>query len=152
MQRAAAGGDVTRIGRLDVRTGAWTFCGYPMERTSTEGDWIGLSEVTTVDDDTLAVVERDKLSGPDARINRIHTVDLVGAGASDGQPLPVLRKRLAHDVLPGLRATRGWTQEKLEGMTIDARGDVYVVTDNDGVQDATGKTVFLNLVKVLTRR
>ena len=37
-------------------------------------------------------------------------------------------------------------------MTIDARGDVYVVTDNDGVQDDTGETVFLNLVKVLTRR
>ena len=30
-------------------------------------------------------------------------------------PLPVLPKKLAIDVLPALRATNGWTQEKLEG-------------------------------------
>lgn len=44
------------------------------------------------------------------------------------------------------QATKGWTQEKLEGMTVDAHGDLYVVTDNDGVNDANGKTVLLNLV------
>lgn len=31
-------------------------------------------------------------------------------------------------------------------MTVDAHGDLYVVTDNDGVNDANGKTVLLNLV------
>lgn len=36
-------------------------------------------------------------------------------------------------------------QEKLEGLTIAADGTVYAITDNDGVDDATGETVFLAL-------
>ena len=38
------------------------------------GDWIGLSEITVVDDDTLAVIERDKLNGPDAKVKAVYTV------------------------------------------------------------------------------
>jgi hypothetical protein len=47
--------------------------------------------------------------------------------------------------LPRLRATNGWTQEKLEGLTIGGNGQVYAITDNDALQDATGETVFLRL-------
>ena len=43
---------------------------------SDAGDWIGLSEVVALDDDSLAVVERDKLNGPNARIKRVYQVDL----------------------------------------------------------------------------
>lgn len=114
MQREAKGESVTRIGRLDLPSGAFTWWGYPLETTSVEGDWLGLSEITLVDHDTLAVIERDKLSGPRARVKRI-----------------------------------GWVQEKLEGMTIDERGDVYVITDNDGLKDNTGETFFANLGRVL---
>lgn len=150
-QREAKGEDVTRIGRYDIAKGSWTFYGYQLGKTSTEGDWLGLSEITTVNGDTLAVIERDKLNGPDAKVKRIYTVKLTSKGVADGQPLPVLRKRLAVDVLPTLRAGNGWTQEKLEGMTIDRRGNVYVVTDNDGVKDATGETVFANLGRKIRR-
>ena len=59
--------------------------------------------------------------------------------------LPLLDKSLAIDVLPELQAVNGWTQEKLEGLTIGADGQVYAVTDNDGLKDATGETVFLRL-------
>lgn len=145
MQREAKGEQVTRIGRYDVTTGQWTFYGYQLEATDVKGDWIGLSEIHLVDDQTLAVIERDKLNGPDARIKRIYTVEIDGKGAADGQELPLLTKKLAVDVLPHLQSTKGWTQEKLEGMTVDARGDLYVVTDNDGVDDANGETVLLNL-------
>ena len=63
-----------RIGRYDVATGAWAWFAYPLGTTTTAGDWIGLSEITVVDDgDTLAVIERDKLNGPDARrSSRLH--------------------------------------------------------------------------------
>ena len=64
-------------------------------------------------------------------------------------------KRLALDVLPALRADNGWTQEKLEGLTVAGNGQVYAITDNDGVQDATGETVLLRLgpsAKVFGRR
>ena len=118
---AMQGESVTRIGRLDLPSGAFTWWGYPLETTSVEGDWLGLSEITLVDHDTLAVIERDKLSGPRARVKRIYTVDLTVPGVPDGQPLPILTKKLTHDVLDDLASTDGWVQEKLEGMTIDER-------------------------------
>ncbi|WP_159604578.1 esterase-like activity of phytase family protein [Agromyces humi] len=143
------GDGVTRIGRYDVATGAWTWFGYRLGDTTAPGDWMGLSEITAVDGDTLAVIERDKLNGPAAAVKRVYTVELgdtvgiTGVGAPGG--LPVLAKSLAVDVLPALRAGNGWTQEKLEGLAVGGDGRVYAVTDNDGLKDATGETVFLRL-------
>ena len=143
------GDGVTRIGRFDATTGAWTWFGYRLEGTSTPGDWMGLSEITAVDGDTLAVIERDKLNGPAAAIKRVYTVELGGVEGITGLgapgELPLLEKSLAIDVLPALRSGNGWTQEKLEGLTIGGDGEVYAVTDNDGLADATGETVFLRL-------
>lgn len=132
-----------RLGRYDVTTGTWSWFGYRLASTSTAGDWMGLSEITVVGG-KLAVIERDKLNGPAARIKRVYTVDLPKTAAVPG-PLRILPKTLAYDVLPDLRATNGWTQEKLEGLTVAGDGQVYAVTDNDAVQDATGETVFLRL-------
>ena len=141
-------GNVARIGRYDVTADAWTWYAYPLGTTSTAGDWIGLSEVTAVDDDTLAVVERDKLNGPAAALKRVYTVDLPGTG-DPTTPTP-LTKELAVDVLPAMQALAGWTQEKLEGLTIAADGEVYAVTDNDGLDDATGETQLLRLGSAAT--
>ncbi|MET9881243.1 esterase-like activity of phytase family protein [Actinacidiphila glaucinigra] len=134
---------VVRIGRYDVQSGTWSWFGYRIGTTDTPGDWIGLSEITAVGD-KLALIERDKLNGPAAKIKRVYTVDMPKSAASSG-PLQVLPKKLAHDVLPDLRATNGWTQEKLEGLTVGGDGHVYAVTDNDGLADATGETVFMDL-------
>jgi len=148
LQRAAATdpAGVVRLARYDVAAGTWSWFGYQLGSPSTPGDWIGLSEITVVGN-RLAVIERDKLNGPAAKIKRIYTVDLPRAAAPPG-PLRVLPKTLAYDVLPALRATNGWTQEKLEGLTVGENGQVYAVTDNDGLQDATGETVFLRLGSV----
>ena len=35
--------------------------------------------------------------------------------------------------------------EKVEGLTVTANGKVLIVTDNDGVDTASGETQFLNL-------
>ncbi|GAA1863331.1 esterase-like activity of phytase family protein [Myceligenerans crystallogenes] len=137
-------GGSARIGRYDVATGAWTWFAYPLSAPTASGDWIGLSEVTVVDRDTLAVIERDKLNGPAAALKGVYTVNLPKRDPAAGTVAP-LRKQLAIDVLPRLRATNGWTQEKLEGFTIGTDGRAYAVTDNDGVDDATGETVFLDL-------
>lgn len=151
LQRPAKGDpdNHARIGEFDTSTGKFAWSLYPLEKTSTEGDWIGLSEITWLRDGRLAVIERDKLNGPDAKIKRIYTVD-EPRGAGSGTP-PVLSKKLAHDVLPDLQGTNGWAQEKLEGMAVAPNGQTWVVTDNDGLADATGETVFLNLGKVLKR-
>lgn len=141
-------GNNARIGRYDVAAGTWTWFSYPLATTTATGDWVGLSEVTAVDEDTLAVIERDKLNGPAAAIKRVYTVDLPGTGGTT-TPTP-LTKELAVDVLPSLTGLKGWTQEKLEGLTIGADGEVYAVTDNDGLDDATGETQLLRLGSAAT--
>lgn len=137
-------GGAARLGRYDVATGAWSWFAYPLETTATAGDWIGLSEVVAVDADTLAVIERDKLNGPNAAVKRVYTVDVPASDPAPGT-VGTLTKTLARDVLPDLRATAGWTQEKLEGLTIAGDGTVWAITDNDALADATGETVLLDL-------
>jgi hypothetical protein len=107
---------------------------------------VGLSELVAVDHDTFAVVERDNQRGPAATVKKVYVFD-VPAGFGTG--LPVVRKRLAADLLPLLRAGNGWTQDKVEGLTIGGDGRTYAVTDNDGVDDSTGETVFMRLGKLL---
>ncbi|MGJ4097204.1 esterase-like activity of phytase family protein [Corynebacterium macclintockiae] len=170
---AQEGENTTRIGKYDTKTKKWQWFGYELEKPAGKGDWMGLSEITALDDKHLLVIERDKLNGPDAKVKRVMKVTLPeggeglgqgagqgagageaqGAGAGEAQganggALPMVKKELAVDVLPKLRATNGWTQEKLEGFTITADGQMYAVTDNDALEDATGETVFLRLGKV----
>lgn len=141
------GDNIVRIGRYDVSDGSWHWFGYELNSPKRDGaDWVGLSEITAVDNDTFAVIERDKLNGPNARNKRIYTVDMPATDPAAGE-LPILKKKLAIDVLPALQATNGWTQEKLEGFTIAADGALYGVTDNDGLKDSTGETVFLRMGK-----
>jgi DNA-binding beta-propeller fold protein YncE len=145
LQRSVAGDPdgVVRLGRYDVTAGSWSFYGYQLEAASgVEGDWNGLSEITPTGAGTLAVIERDKLNGPDAALKAVYTVPLPTEAAAS---LTVLPKTLAVDVLPTLQAGAGWTQEKLEGLTVGGDGNIYAITDNDGVDDANGETVFARL-------
>ena len=59
------------------------------------------------------------------------------------------------EVLPGVTVVRqtdsfdpaaiDYVLDKVEGFAIDRNGDAYVVTDNDGVDDSSGETLFLRL-------
>jgi len=129
---------VTRIGRYQVATQTWSWFGYPLSA----GSSVGLSEIVALGGDRYALLERDDLSGPTAALKQITTVDL--SRTAGGGPLPLLSKRVVRDLLPDLRATNGWVQEKVEGLAVSG-GRVYLATDDDGVEDATGETVFLNL-------
>ncbi|NUP25965.1 MAG: hypothetical protein HOQ44_04585 [Nocardia sp.] len=135
---------VARIGRYT--DGRWAWFGYRLESTDTKGDWIGLSEIV-VHDGGLLVLERDKLNGPDAALKAIYRVEIpTGGGVAEAGKAPaVLPKKLVRDLLPDLRATNGFVQEKVEGLTVGGNGNLYVVTDNDGLDDANGETVFLDL-------
>jgi Esterase-like activity of phytase len=133
---------IARIGRYDVTKKVWTWYGYPLDT----GSGVGLSELVAVDWNTFAVIERDNRPGTFAALKRVYTFDLPFYPKYD-QPsgLSILTKRLAVDLLPDLSAGNGWVQEKVEGLTVGRDRQVYVVTDNDGVEDATGETVFLRL-------
>nr|WP_163700851.1 esterase-like activity of phytase family protein [Mycolicibacterium agri] len=137
---------VVRLGRYSPDRDRWEWFGYQLEGTSAEGDWIGLSEIA-VHDGALLVLERDKLNGPDARVKGIYRVEMPDdAEGMSAQGAPkVLRKTLARNLLPDLQATNGFAQEKVEGFAIAGNGKLYVVTDNDGLDDANGETQFFDL-------
>lgn len=136
-----------RIGAYRPATGEWRFFYYPLDPVeSPAGGWVGLSEITAVGSDEFLVLERDNVGGPDARIKRIYSVSTAGiVPQPQGGVFPLLQKQLVADLLPALRATGGWTQEKVEGVGLAADRRVYVVTDNDGVDESTGETLFMRL-------
>jgi DNA-binding beta-propeller fold protein YncE len=156
IQRAwPAAGDTdavnTKIGRFDVATGQWTFVHYPLQPLG-NGDWIGLSELTLLPDGAFAVIERDKGWGPttgfNAELKALYRVDLAGAefrAYGDPAGLVTIDKALLADLLPPLAARSIWTPEKLEGFAVNANRRGFVVTDNDGVDGATGETLLLQL-------
>lgn len=136
---------VARLGCYDVTDGTWVWYGYQLESTGAPAVWNSLSEITEVGPNRLAVIERDAGAGTAATIKRIYTIEIPRSNPAPGT-LPVLQKSLAYDVLADLQATRGWTQEKLEGLTVGADGAVYAVTDNNGLSKlSNGETVFLRL-------
>ncbi len=144
---------VVRIGRYTQDK--WDWFGYQLEPTSVKDDWIGISEIA-VHNGELLVLERDKLNGPDARVKALYRVAIPdGAGATGAEKPSVLPKTPARNLLPDLQATNGYVQEKVEGFAVAGNQNLYVVTDNDGLDDANGETVFLDLgpaAEALTRQ
>jgi hypothetical protein len=136
-----------RIGEYRPGTGEWRFFHYPIDPVeSPSADWVGLSEIVALSPDRLLVLERDNAGGPDARNKRLYAVSVAGVEPQpQGEAFPVLAKTLAMDLLPALRATGGWTQEKVEGVAVTRDGRLYVATDNDGVDENTGETLLLRL-------
>lgn len=135
---------VVRIGRYTPDGDKWDWFGYPLDSTATKDDWIGVSEIA-VHNGELLILERDKLNGPDAHLKALYRVAIPDrTGQADEKPR-VLPKTLARNLLPDLQATNGYVQEKVEGFAIAGNQNLYLVTDNDGLDDANGETVFLDL-------
>ncbi|MEX3649724.1 esterase-like activity of phytase family protein [Mycolicibacterium porcinum] len=135
---------VVRIGRYTPDGDRWDWFGYPLDSTATKDDWIGVSEIA-VHNGELLILERDKLNGPDAHLKALYRVAIPEGAGQTGEKLKVLPKTLARNLLPDLQATNGYVQEKVEGFAIAGNQNLYVVTDNDGLDDANGETVFLDL-------
>jgi len=134
-----------RIGVFNPGTGEWGFIHYPLDAAA-EGGWVGLSELTSIGNGQFLVIERDNQQGPAAQIKRLYRIDLNGLQpAAEGQRFPLASKRLERDLLPDLKSTGGWVLDKVEGAAVDKQGRLFVVTDNDGVEDASGETRFMRL-------
>lgn len=131
------------------KTKEWAAVRYPLEKASK--GWMGLSEITA-HNGKLYVIERDNQIGTEAKVKRIYGVGLDGfKPAKLGGELPVVEKTLVRDLLPDMKAaTNGYVVDKVEGFTIDKVGDAYVVTDNDGVDNSSGETLFLRLGNIAT--
>ena len=134
-----------RIGVFNPDSGEWGFSYYPLD-TAPEGAWVGLSELTSIGNGQFLVIERDNQQGPAAEVKRLYRIDLNGViPAAEGQSFPLVNKRLERDLLPDLKSTGGWVLDKVEGAAVDKQGRLFVVTDNDGVKDASGETRFMRL-------
>lgn len=137
-----------RLGVFNPGNGEWGFLHYPLD-PAVEGGWVGLSELTSLGNGQFLVIERDNQQGPAAEVKRLYRIDLNGLQpAAEGQHFPLVTKRLERDLLPDLKSTNGWVLDKVEGTAVDTLGRLFVVTDNDGVEDASGETRFMRLGNV----
>lgn len=136
-----------KVGKYLPATGEWTFAAYPLDaRESPAGGWVGLSEVTALPNGHLLILERDNQLGQEARIKRLYSVDPSSVEfAPIGQALPLLGKSLARDILDDLDEASISVPDKVEGVGLTRSGRLYVVTDNDGVDENYGETVFLRV-------
>jgi hypothetical protein len=134
----------TRIWIYDPATNAWSHMFWELAPVPPNAAWAGLSEITTLADGQMILVERDNLTGDFARLKTL--VKVAAAAAGDG----VFRgsEKSTYDLLPHLRASHGWITDKVEGVAVTPSGRVYVSTDNDGVEDWSGETWFFQLRRV----
>ncbi|GAB5369073.1 hypothetical protein AAMO2058_001374000 [Amorphochlora amoebiformis] len=150
---------MVRIGRYSVSSNEWRFFYYPLDAPlSPNGGWVGLSEIVSVkcrgdhygsEGEVFAVLERDNQAGPDARIKRVYKINIKGVTPktqADGTAsFPVLEKTLIKDLVPDLMKPGGFVIEKVEGLMQTRDKHLYIVTDNDGVDDSNGETQLLNI-------
>ncbi|MFP4580478.1 MAG: esterase-like activity of phytase family protein [Candidatus Sumerlaeia bacterium] len=141
----------TKIGRYDLAREQWTFVHYPLEPEN-EGGWIGLSDLCRLPNGSYSVIERDKgwgsSTGLNAELKAIYAIDLAQAefrAYDDPRGLVTISKTRLYDLLPRISEASIWAAEKIEGLAVAADGQVYIVSDNDGLDDAPGETLFLNL-------
>ena len=123
---------------------AWGAVHYPLD-TPAEGAWMGLSEIT-LHGDWVYIVERDNQIAGKAQTKKLYRVPAAEMQPAElGGNLPVVTKELVRDFLPDLAVLNGYTMDKVEGFAIDAAGTGWVVTDNDGVDDSSGETLFWSI-------
>ncbi len=131
---------VTKIWSFDPDSGDWASTGYQLDPRPARASWVGLSEITW-NDGHFVFIERDNRTGDWATIKTLTRVDEADV---DGGLIEECEQTVA-DLLPAMLASNGWISDKPEGTAITADGQVYVITDNDGVDDWSGETLFLRL-------
>jgi hypothetical protein len=143
------GGDekgTVKLVSYNPKSKEWGAVRYPLDKT--EEGWVGLSEIT-IHGNNAYIVERDNQIGAAAKIKKLYKVALAELNPAklDGE-LPLVKKEMVRDFLADLASTGGYTLDKLEGFAIDSAGEGFAVTDNDGVDDASGETMFWSVGKM----
>ncbi len=134
---------MVKLVAYNTETGDWGAVHYPLDGAET--GWVGLSEIV-IHGDHAYIVERDNQIGAAARTKKLYRVALDQLDPAPlGGDLPVVDKEEVRDFIPDLTATGGYVVDKIEGFAIDADGIGYAVTDNDGVDDSNGETLFFSI-------
>jgi hypothetical protein len=130
----------TRLWTYDPNSGWGDPIPWELAPLPADASWVGLSEVTTLDDGSIVVIERDNRTGDWAELKT-----LVHVGRNDYGDGVSAAEKTVYDILTDMLATNGWVSDKPEGFAVDGTGNAYVITDNDGVDDWSGETQFLRL-------
>ena len=147
-QRAWQGEEEARLGIFNTVDKTWKFVFYPLDTPISQfGGWVGLSDIESMGEGKFLILERDNQGGPDAALKRLYMISLGDFSIADGSMVP--GKRFIRDLIPDLEAGGRSVIEKVEGLAIDDAGNVWINTDNDGVDDNSGENLLLNLGDVL---
>lgn len=124
-------------------SGEWGAVHYPLNTPKT--GWMGLSEIVA-HGDYFYIVERDNQIADKSVVKKLYRVAKEEMKAAKlGGELPVVTKEEVHDFIPDMLTFNGYALDKVEGFAIDAAGKAFVVTDNDGVDDSSGETLFWSI-------
>ncbi len=135
---------MVKLVAYDTEGETWGAVHYPLDTVGGDA-WIGLSEIT-LKGDWVYILERDNQVSETARVKKLYRVPVAQMQPAPlGGPLPVVTKELVRDLLPDLAVLNGYAMDKIEGFAIDAAGTGFVVTDNDGVDDSSGETLFWSI-------
>jgi hypothetical protein len=138
---------MVKLVSYNVKSKEWGYVRYPLEPKGK--GWVGLSEISRYGDHVY-IIERDNQIGPNAKLKKLFRVALSDLKpAKLGTDAPVVRKEEVHDFIPDLKALNGFVVDKIEGFTFYAAGEGFAVTDNDGVDDSSGETLFFSIGKMM---
>ncbi|MEX0329238.1 MAG: esterase-like activity of phytase family protein [Ruegeria sp.] len=130
----------------NLETEEWGAVHYP--KAQPETGWVGLSEIVAFGDHVY-VIERDNQHDHRAVTKKVYRIPLSEMSPAPlGGTLPVVSKEEVRDLLPDLTSTGGYVLDKIEGLAILPSGEAFVMTDNDGVDDASGETMFWSIGSV----
>ena len=133
--------NTVKLVAYNIESGEWGAVHYPTAEATGEG-WVGLSEIVA-HGDWVYLVERDNHVGANAvtkLVTRVPLAEMVPAPL--GGPLPVVTREVVRDLIPDLLSNGGYVLDKVEGLAILADGTAWAITDNDGVDDSSGETMF----------
>ncbi|PCI05129.1 MAG: alkaline phosphatase [Hyphomicrobiales bacterium] len=132
--------NTVKLVSYNLKTKEWGAVQYPTE-PAVQG-WVGLSEIT-YHGNYVYIIERDNQIGDNAKIKKLFRVPVTDLKpVKIGEPLPMVHKEEVRDFIPDLKSTGGYVVDKIEGFAIDAAGNGFAVTDNDGVDGSNGETLF----------
>lgn len=127
----------------NLETEEWGAVLYPT--TAPEQGWVGLSDMS-VHGDKVYIVERDNQHAGAAVTKKVYSVPLAEMIPAElGSDLPIVSKTLVRDLIPDLTSTGGYVLDKVEGLAIMPDGTAWISTDNDGVDDHSGETMFFSI-------
>jgi hypothetical protein len=127
----------------NIETGDWGAVHYPKAEPAT--GWVGLSEIVA-HGDNFYVIERDNQIGSSVVTKKVYSIPAADMKpAKLGGTLPIMSKTEVRDLIPDLKSYGGYVVDKVEGLAVTSDGEMFVSTDNDGVDDSSGETFFWSI-------